>query len=322
MIDQIELKERINRAVSRGEKFLFAINYEMDECIFIPNPEESSEVLWRVSNATNFEPQESVNRTPITPLYIDKSEYEKSFKTIYDGLYNGNSFLANLTIKTPLVGQLSLREIALTSRSRYLLYLPDRFVCFSPESFVKVDGDNNISSYPMKGTIDASVENAKETLRSDYKERSEHCTIVDLIRSDLSRVATEVGVESFGYIEEIATSKSVILQMSSKIRGRLLPYYRDRYGDMLLELLPAGSISGAPKPTTVKLIEKAEGERRGWYCGVFGYYDGAELDSAVMIRYIEREGDEYYYRSGGGITINSNLDMEYDEVNAKIYTTK
>lgn len=322
MINQLELKEKINRAVRQGDKFLFVINYEMDESIFILNPESNTEILWRVTNASNFESQEGVSQPTIEPSYILKSEYEDKFKTLYKGLYNGNSFLANLTVKTPLKGRLSLRDIALTARSRYLLYIPNRFVCFSPESFVRIDSNNTIFSYPMKGTIDAKVENAKEVLQNDYKERAEHCTIVDLIRSDLSRIATDVNVDSFGYIDEIATSKSVILQMSSKIRGTILPEYRDNYGDMFFELLPAGSISGAPKPTTVKLIEEAEGERRGFYCGVFGYYDGRELDSAVMIRYIEKEGDQFYYRSGGGITINSNLDMEYDEVNAKIYTTK
>lgn len=319
---QRELKERINWAIKQGEKFLFAINYEMDESIFILNPGNNRDVLWRVTNASNFESQESIHQTPIAPRYIDKSEYENRFKTLYNGLYNGNSFLANLTVKTPLCGELSLRDIALSARSRYLLYIPDRFVCFSPEPFVKIDNNKSIFSYPMKGTIDASVENARELLQSDYKEKSEHYTIVDLIRSDLSRVATDVNVDSFGYIDEISTSKGAILQMSSKIKGSLLPQYQDNYGDMLFELLPAGSISGAPKPTTIELIKEAEGERRGFYCGVFGYYDGTELDSAVMIRYIEKEENSYYYRSGGGITINSNLDMEYKEVNAKIYTTK
>lgn len=321
-MNQLDLKDKINRAVKQGKKFLFVINYEMDESIFILNPENSKEILWRVTNATNFEPQENKDHTSIVPKYIDKAEYNNKFKIIYKGLNNGNSFLANLTVKTPLEGQLALRDIALSAQSKYLLYIPDRFVCFSPESFVKIDSNNTISSYPMKGTIDANIKNAKEVLQNDYKEKSEHYTIVDLIRSDLSRIATDINVDSFGYIDEIVTSKSAILQMSSKISGTLLPQYRYNYGDMLFELLPAGSISGAPKPTTVKLIEEAEGQRRGFYCGVFGYYDGKELDSAVMIRYIEKDNNQYYYCSGGGITINSNPDMEYDEVNAKIYTTK
>ena len=84
-------------------------------------------------------------------------------------------------------------------------------------------------------------------------------------------------------------------------------------------MLPAGSISGAPKRSTVNTIRKAEKINRGYYTGVFGYYDGETLDSAVMIRYIENENGNYYFRSGGGITVNSNPEEEYQEVLDKIY---
>ncbi len=174
----------------------------------------------------------------------------------------------------------------------------------------------------MKGTIDASIPNAKSVLLSDQKEKAEHNTIVDLIRSDLSRVASDIQVESFRYIEELKTRNGNILQMSSKIKGKLLSKYKDDYANMIFELLPAGSISGSPKPLTIDLINSAEGENRGFYCGVFGYFDGYGLDSSVMIRYIEKEGEMYYYRSGGGITINSEMLKEYEEVKKKVYITK
>ena len=85
-------------------------------------------------------------------------------------------------------------------------------------------------------------------------------------------------------------------------------------------MLPAGSVSGAPKPRTVQLIKEAEGEPRGFYAGVFGYFDGQALDSGVIIRYIEQAPDgQKFYRSGGGITAMSNAHGEYDEVMEKIY---
>lgn len=322
MITKEELKSKINAAARQGEKFLFAIDYEMNECIFVENPLECKDILWRTPKAANFCQTEVIEPADLSPKYISFEQYTDKFETIYNGLYGGRSFLANLTVKTPLGGDISLENIALSAKSKYLLYVPERFVSFSPEPFVRVSESGQISSYPMKGTIDAAIPDAEQTLLNNYKERAEHSTIVDLIRSDLSRVATKVNLNKFCYIDRLSTVNGEILQMSSEIVGDLLPEFSDKYGDMLFELLPAGSISGAPKRATVELIGDAEGEKRGFYSGVFGYYDGSEFDSAVLIRYIEKQGDRFYYRSGGGITINSEKKSEYEEVNSKIYITR
>lgn len=156
-----------------------------------------------------------------------------------------------------------------------------------------------ISSYPMKGTIDASVPDAGRVILEDYKERSEHNTIVDLIRNDLNRVAERVDVRRFRYIDRLRVSRGEILQVSSEVTGRLTGDYYSRLGEVVFGMLPAGSISGAPKPSTLRIIARAEGERRGFYTGVFGYFDGKRLDSAVMIRYIEVRDGRYYFRSAG-----------------------
>ena len=84
-------------------------------------------------------------------------------------------------------------------------------------------------------------------------------------------------------------------------------------------MLPAGYVSGAPKPATLDIIREAESEPRGYYTGIFGYYDGKELDTAVMIRFIEQFDGRYYFRSGGGITAYSDCESEYKEVLSKIY---
>jgi para-aminobenzoate synthetase component 1 len=78
-------------------------------------------------------------------------------------------------------------------------------------------------------------------------------------------------------------------------------------------------VSGAPKNKTRTIISEAEKEKRGYYTGVAGYFDGDQIDSGVMIRFIEQEGDQFYYRSGGGITSQSQAQSEYQEMIDKIY---
>ena len=88
---------------------------------------------------------------------------------------------------------------------------------------------------------------------------------------------------------------------------------------MLSQILPAGSISGAPKAKTVETIQRAEQRQRGYYTGVFGIFDGEQLESAVAIRFISQQNGRYYFHSGGGITIQSQAEQEYQELLEKIY---
>jgi para-aminobenzoate synthetase component 1 len=237
---------------------------------------------------------------------------------VYRHLQYGDSFLTNLTFRTEIALPVTLTDAFYLSRARYKLLFRDEFLVFSPEIFVQVH-DDMIRSYPMKGTIDASIPNAGDIVLRDPKELSEHVTIVDLIRNDLSRVALNVHVARFRYLDSIRTHDKTLLQVSSEVVGRLLPSFSQRLGDTLVELLPAGSVSGAPKPRTLEIIAETEGEPRGYYTGVVGLFDGKNLDCGVMIRYIERLNDRYYYRSGGGITTQSDVTLEYQEAIDKIY---
>ena len=314
-----KIQKQINEASREGRRFLFGLDFELENGFFIEDPLQQTDVLWRVGTHSNFAPQPINKKEHFKAYPIDFDTYDQKYRVVYEGLERGDTFLINLTAKTPISTGYSLEQIVKASTSPYALLLPHQLACFSPETFVKIDATGVISSYPMKGTIDATLPNAAETILADYKETAEHHTIVDLIRSDLSRVATKVCVPRMRYIDHLKTSTGEILQVSSQVQGELPCDYRERLGDILVELLPAGSISGAPKPGTVDLIRKAEGEKRGYYCGIFGYFDGTTLDSAVAIRYIEKEGEQLYFRSGSGITINSDCHYEYDEINQKIY---
>lgn len=315
------LFSQITDAARQNIPFLFYVNYELTEGRFIPNPDRECAIGWRAgahTNAGNFVFNYNCG-TYFVPQPITEEEYDRKFGRIRQALMRGDTFLANLTVRTPINTDFSLEEIFARSRSRYALLVPDRFVCFSPETFVRIRG-NTIHSYPMKGTISGTIPDAERIILSDYKESCEHNTIVDFIRSDLARVGTDVQMPRFRYIDRLSTSKGDVLQVSSEVTAKLPSDWRSHLGDILRELLPAGSICGAPRPATLRAIAEAEGEERGFYTGIMGYYDGTDFDSAVLIRYIEQSpSGEKAFRSGGGITINSLSDDEYREILQKTY---
>lgn len=315
------LFSQITDAARQNIPFLFYVNYELTEGQFIPNPDGECAIGWRAgvhTNAGNFVFNYNCG-TYFVPQPVTEEAYDRKFGRIRQALMRGDTFLANLTVRTPINTDFSLEEIFARSRSRYALLVPDRFVCFSPETFVRIRG-NTIHSYPMKGTISGTIPDAERIILSDYKESCEHNTIVDFIRSDLARVGTDVQVPRFRYIDRLSTSKGDVLQVSSEVTAKLPSDWHSHLGDILSELLPAGSICGAPRPATLRAIAEAEGEERGFYTGIMGYYDGTDFDSAVLIRYIEQSpsGDKAF-RSGGGITINSSSDDEYREILQKTY---
>ena len=171
----------------------------------------------------------------------------------------------------------------------------------------------------MKGTIDASIKAAEKLILPNPKEEAEHYTIVDLIRNDISQVAEKVEVTKFRYVDKIITHDKTLLQVSSEIKGKLKEDWREQLGDIFSKLLPAGSISGAPKLKTTEIIKRYELDSRGYYTGVAGIFDGDSVDSCVMIRFIENKEDRLYFRSGGGITFRSKEAEEYQELIQKIY---
>ncbi len=294
--------------------FLFVIDFLKENGKVIPLDELTDEIQHQI----DAKPQTFLSKVELEKQPISFEAYQKQFDFVHKNLHYGNSFLTNLTCETPIEINLSLEEIYQYSNAKYKLFWKDRLVCFSPETFVKIK-DGKIFSYPMKGTIDASLENAEEQILSDKKEMAEHYTIVDLIRNDLSHVAKKVSVPKFRYIDRLKTNEKTLLQVSSEISGELPEDFHEKLGDIFDALLPAGSISGAPKDKTMEIIGQAESYKRGFYTGVFGIFDGKNLDSAVMIRFIETTGKGFVFKSGGGITHQSDANDEYNEMIDKVY---
>ncbi|MEA2091846.1 MAG: aminodeoxychorismate synthase component I [Campylobacterota bacterium] len=244
--------------------------------------------------------------------------YKKKFDEVIEQIKSGNTYLLNLTAPTKIESNLTLSEIYNCANAHYKLKYKDEFVCFSPEKFIQIR-DSTIHTYPMKGTIDASIKNAETKILHNQKEMAEHTMVVDLLRNDLSIVAKNVKVEDFRYVQEIDSGEKKLLQVSSHISGIVGNDWHDRIGDILNSLLPAGSISGTPKRSTLGVIQKIEGYKRGYFSGVFGIYNGESFDSGVMIRFVEKNKDGYIYKSGGGITLDSDAKLEYNELLDKVY---
>ncbi|MEY4987713.1 MAG: Aminodeoxychorismate synthase [Bacteroidota bacterium] len=309
-----EVSEQMDTWGSLGIPFVFYINYDGTQA-WAGTAEEANRlgIQFAIRQSSPSTSQEfSLSKSPIS-----FEHYEAKFNHVQAGLRRGDSFLVNLTAETPIETNAGLADIYKHAQSLYKLAVQDQFVVFSPECFVQIR-DQRIYSYPMKGTSSAT-EQGPELLRNDPKEQAEHATIVDLIRNDLSQVAFPVSVDRYKYMEEIKTHEGNLWQMSSVISGDLLPEYQGKIGQILQALLPAGSITGAPKASTMRIIHEAEEYDRGFYTGIMGEFDGQNLDSGVMIRFIEQRGNQKIFKSGGGITVNANAHKEYAELIQKVY---
>ena len=312
----MELKNLLNKYGSANEPFFFLISYDLKNYIVQPLKELDKEIQFEINekNSSKIHEKISLEKEPIS-----FELYEEKFNSLQENIKCGNAYLLNLTSKTKIKTTYSLDEIYQKSKSKFKLKFKDEFVCFSPERFVEIK-KNKIYTYPMKGTIDAAIPNAQARILGDFKEMAEHTMVVDLLRNDLGIVSNKVKVEKFRYCDKINAGSKKLLQVSSKISGHLDKNWNEKIGDIITSLLPAGSITGTPKKKTVEILKSIENYDRKYYTGIFGVYDGKSLDSAVLIRFVEKdENGDLFYKSGGGITCDSTAQSEYQELLDKIY---
>lgn len=300
--------------------FFFMIDFLAENIVLIEEKDlENTDIQIKFPNfkfepmARNFDKKISWETFPI----VEKT-YKKGFDIVQENLFLGNSYLTNYTCPTEIKTNLNLKEIYGLSDAKYKVYFDDKFTFFSPETFIEIK-EKKIFTYPMKGTIDAGINDAINVLKQDKKELAEHYTVVDLLRNDLSIVAKKVRLDEFQTIDFIKTRNKNLYAMSSKISGEMRSEFQGKIGCVLEKLLPAGSILGAPKQKTLEIILEAENYARGFYTGVCGWFDGHNLDSCVMIRFIEKQGEKFFFKSGGGITHQSKISDEYQEMKNKIY---
>ena len=277
--------EKLNQLGEKRTPCFFVVNYQGTQGQIFPLSELPKDIHFSFSE----------EKAPICePITIEKypipyKTFEESFEKVFSHLKKGDTELINLTFATE-IAPVSLEKIYQNAKAKYKILYKDEWVCFSPEIFVKIEA-NKIKTYPMKGTISATIPNAEALLLNNPKEIDEHKKVVTLLSMDLAQVATDIHV--------------------SKWQGHL--------GEILAKLLPAGSICGAPREKTMEIIQEAETYQRGYYTGIAGIFDGQSLDTCVLIRFIECTGEKFYYKSGAGITAQSKPEREYKEILEKIY---
>jgi para-aminobenzoate synthetase/4-amino-4-deoxychorismate lyase len=276
------------------------------------------------ANANDTAP---VGATPWLPD-ISPGEYRNAVAAVHHAIANGDSYQANYTFRLRAstasddTGTLYHR-LAGDQHAPYAAHLDLgrwQILSLSPELFFRIDG-GVITTKPMKGTASRGTSADDDAaraawLRASEKNRAENVMIVDLARNDISRVA-EVGSVRVTKLFDIERYPSVF-QMVSTVQGRL------RSGTTLTEvftaLFPAGSITGAPKTSSMKLIASLERDARGVYCGAIGFAspDGsATFNVAIRTATIDTISGEAQFGTGGGITWDSRADDEYAEALAK-----
>ena len=214
------IKEKLNKFGSSKEPFLFVISYDLSK-FYIQKLS-----LLPSSIKFEFDSKEIKNlkhKTSLEKFPIDFDKYKIKFDLLQEEIKSGNSYLCNLTAKTKIKTSITLDEIYDLVQSKFKLRFQnesDNFVCFSPERFIEIK-DNKIFTYPMKGTIDASIPNAESIILDNEKEMAEHTMVVDLLRNDLGIIANNVRVDKFRYAEKINAGDKELLQISLQISGKV-----------------------------------------------------------------------------------------------------
>lgn len=256
---------------------------------------------------------------------ISESDYQRAISKVKTYIRNGDTYQVNFTFhmenEVTISPQLLYERMVVEQEALYNAYIEtDDFtvLSFSPELFFEKTNCQIITK-PMKGTVKRGVTleedlNKKIWLSKDTKNRAENMMIVDLLRNDMSRISKvgSVKVKKLCEVEQYST----VWQMTSTIESVLEDH--KNLIDIFEALYPCGSITGAPKISTMSIIDEVENMPRGVYCGSIGIcFPNGDLIFNVAIRTIQLSDNRAIYGVGGGITWYSDWEDEYEETKAK-----
>lgn len=252
-------------------------------------------------------------------------DYQKRFNTLQDYLIAGDCYQVNLTCPFTCGDDLtqqspvSLLDTFDAPMSGFFKH-QDRWVAsVSPERFLKIE-DGRLETHPIKGTTPRSVDAAqdqalRQQLIDSEKNQAENLMIVDLLRNDLSISAkpNSVKVTELFKVESHHNVHQMVSAITADLKNELAPI------DAIINAFPGGSITGAPKKRAMEIINELEIADRGAYCGSLGYIDDTGLcDFNILIRTIEATADGAVCWGGGGVTVQSTAEDEYNEILHKV----
>lgn len=257
-----------------------------------------------------------------------KTEYDQAFQRVQDYLHAGDCYQINLTqefCSEVISGNLSallpeLMHLSQAPFAGYIQFENFELLSCSPELFIEFQPNRILKTRPIKGTLPRHQDpeqdqQLKQQLANSEKDQAENLMIVDLLRNDLSVYAQtgSVKVPCLFEIESFAQVHHMVSEIQAKLKDDV------NVLEVLLSALPGGSITGAPKIRTMQIIDEIEGNARGAYCGSLGYfnYDGTGRFN-ILIRSIQRYDNQLSVWAGGGITIASQVDAEYQECMDKV----
>ena len=264
-------------------------------------------------------------KSSFIPL-ISKEYYEESFQAIYQSLKKGRSYQVNLT--QPFHARYEgdtwelYKKVSAKNPVPFSCFIRTEeasIICFSPERFLLHDQGKLLTS-PIKGTIGRSSnpvedEDLKAELALCEKNRAENVMIVDLLRNDLGKIALpgSVHVSSLCNIQSYNSLHHLVSDIEAQCDDSLHPF------EIFLSCFPGGSITGAPKLESMRIINEQEHYGRGVYCGSIGYFSHhGRFDTNIAIRTVTAKENILHLAAGGGIVIDSNCEDEYRECYTKI----
>lgn len=261
-------------------------------------------------------------------LEYDYQKYQEKFYQVKQHLEQGDTYQLNLTLRANFTSTIDLfslyYHLSRSQRVRYASYLPfepETVISISPELFFKKN-KNYLHVKPMKGTAprtNDALANQQyyEWLQQDQKNLAENLIIVDLLRNDLAKICHTGSVEPIKLFK-IETYETVY-QMVSHIRAQVNPDIL--FSELIKALFPCGSITGAPKLSTMQIIEAVEDSARGIYTGAIGYIlPNNDMCFNVAIRTLTgaANGNILTLGSGGGVTVKSIAQEEWEEIKMKL----
>jgi para-aminobenzoate synthetase component I len=301
-------------------KYQHVIKYHHQEhcCYYYGGEPQQAELLCLSPNNVGQFPQAK----NIAPNF-SKAQYLAKVDEAIQQIYAGNFYQANLTCKyqgelqyalnhaDAVAGFIKLYALSPTPYSALIIDADECIISASPELFIKIDAKQNISTRPIKGTMDLTQ--SAGDLQTSSKNNAENLMIVDLMRNDFSKCAISATVKVPNLLE--VDSFSNLHHLSSTISAKLPPDFK--LSEVLRNVFPAGSMTGAPKIAAMKWLQSVENLNRNIYSGALGWVNGKQCEFSVVIRTLIIHGASFECQFGGGIVADSVAEDEYHEMLTK-----